>query len=128
MSLTVPLTLYRYESRVLTGTVIDPAVADALVNLTTARGGVSTLEFEVKVRPGAADPALIHKALGSGVAILTQSGATLGQYTVTLVPADFTSVPGGMYWLDVCAVFADATRQYLVKPQTVFVKDVVNPT
>lgn len=128
MSLNVPLTLTRYESRTITGTVIDPANADALVNLTTARGGLTTLEFEVKIHPGAVDPALIHKGLGTGVTVLTQSGTTLGQYTITLVPADFASTPGGTYWLDVCAVFVDTTRVYLVKPQQVFIKDVVNPT
>lgn len=127
MSLAVPITLYRYESRTLAGTVIDPAAADAPVNLTTARGGISTLEFEVKIHPGAVDPALIHKAIGSGVALLPQ-GSSPGQYTISLVPVDFASTPGGTYWLDVVATFADTSRLYVVKPQQVFIKDVVNPT
>lgn len=127
MSLSAPPTLYRFESKTLTGTVIDPDNGDALVNLNTAHGGVTALEYQVKVRPGAADPPAISKAIASGITILTQSGTTLGQFTVALVPADFSTVPAGQYYYDVVLIFSDTTRMYVVKPSLVLIKDVVNP-
>jgi hypothetical protein len=36
---------------------------------------------------------LLQKTVGNGIALLTQSGGTLGQCVVSIVPADTTSLP-----------------------------------
>jgi len=122
----VPLILLRFESRVITGTVLDPNNNNTPMNLTTFHGGCNLLEFEVKTRPGVADPGILHKAIGSGVTILTQSGVTLGQFTITFNPADFTAVVAGIYWMDIVAGFTDGTRYYVYAPTQMRIKDVVN--
>ena len=41
---------------------------------------------------------LLTKATGSGIALLTQSGGTLGQFTVTLARADTSALKAGTYY------------------------------
>lgn len=132
MSLNAPLTLYRFESRLLTGLVIDQDNSNTLVNLTSGAGGthgaLATMEFQVKARPGAADPPLIAKSIGVGITIPAQTGTNLGRYNIQLDPADFSTVPAGLYYYDLMTTWAgDGFRIYLVKPSILMLKDVVNP-
>jgi hypothetical protein len=124
MATELPLVLYKYESRLLTGQIIDPENADQGVNLATANGGLTNLEFEIKSRPGGADPALFHWDLVSGI---TLTDSTLGKYSIQVNPSNLGAIPAGNYYVDLMALFADGTRLYPIKPRVVQVRDVVNP-
>lgn len=102
------------------------------VDLSTA----TALELQLKLTPGAADPALASLSLGSGITLQTQSGTTLGKATV-LIPYDWLTqtsgspaaavTPAGTYYFDVVVVYPGPVRRYVVKPTKVVVRDVVNP-
>ena len=121
------LTLYRGESRVITLTVTDPATKQK-ADLSTGTWQIVTCEFQVKVTTTTADPALISKSIGSGITVLAQSGATLGQLQISLSPTDTedTDTPPGLYKYDVVATFTSGARVYLVKPSKCLIAGVVN--
>ncbi len=125
MATQLPIILYKYESRVLSGQIIDPTNEDTPVDSTTVHGGITALEWELKARPGAADPALVHKDLLGDIVWVDQ---TVSSYQINFNPADLASVPAGNYWHDVMALYTDGTRLYVFKPSVVQVRDVVNPT
>lgn len=122
-----PLTLWKSESRTLTFTVTDDSVPPVAQNISTLNGGFSLIEFEIKKLAGDADPALLHKAVGTGITVLTQSGATLGQFTLTLLPTDLLAIVAGQYTYDLVIQYADGTRTYIIRPTMVIIFDVVNP-
>lgn len=125
MATQLPIVLYKYESRTLQGQIIDPANADAPVNSTTAHGGIVSLEWEIKTRPGAADPALFHKDLAGDITWVNEATSS---FQIAFNPADLTAIPAGNYWHDVMAQYTDGARFYVFKPAVVQVRDVVNPT
>lgn len=86
------------------------------------------LELEVKALPGNADPALISLAIGSGIELRSQSGATLGQADITITSAQVDGLAPGVYWYDVVAILpgTPAIRKYVVPPTKVIVAAVVN--
>lgn len=82
------------------------------------------VEFEVKATLNGADPALIRKTVGAGIALLAQSGATLGQARVTLLGTD-TDIAPRAYWADVVHTKA-GIRTHVVRPTILPIASVVN--
>ena len=115
-----PKSINQGESRMYTLTVKDGN--GVLVNLTPT----SALEFQVKANPGDTDPPLVAKAIGTGVTILTQSGATLGQATIQLDPGDTSAIDPGLYAYDVVLVLS-GKRYYVVPASDFEIVAVVNP-
>lgn len=117
-----PLILYKGESRAFTFTVTDPNNGNAVVNLGTQNGGLSAIDF--KIKPAVGVSPVLAKSIGSGIVVATQSGLTLGQFTVTLGATDLAAVTAGGYIYDLAATFLDATVSYLIKPTPAIVYDV----
>lgn len=105
----VNISMFAGESRTLRITVTDEESEDP-IDITTA----TSIELQVKKRPGDADPPLISKSLLSGISLLAQSGDTLGQADAVLEPSDTASLRGLYYW-DV-VVTISGSRQYVVAP------------
>lgn len=114
-----PLTLYAGETRLLTVTVVDVDTGAP-----TSIASADAIEFQANLYPGAADPPLIAKALGSGITRLTQAGATLGQFTIALDPIDTQDRAGRLYY-DVVVIVGTA-RHYVVEPSTLTIRPTVN--
>ena len=112
-----PIRVYRGDALDLRLTVTDGT--DQRVNLT----GVE-LELQVKPTLGGADPPTISKAVDSGIALLAQSGATLGQADIAFSSADLDITPG-RYWLDVVRDPTGA-RAHVVPPVEFTVRAAVN--
>jgi len=112
-----PIRVYRGDALDLRLTVTDDT--DQRVNLT----GVE-LELQVKPTLGGADPPTISKAVDSGIALLAQSGATLGQADIAFSSADLDITPG-RYWLDVVRDPTGA-RAHVVPPVEFTVRAAVN--
>lgn len=119
-----PLELWRYESRTLTLTVVDPDTGFA-VDISTGPWQVLELEFEIKTEIDGADPALVSKAIGTGITLLAQSGDTLGQAEIAIAPAD-VAMAAGTYYGDVWATFSGGRRSLVVLPFEITVLGVVN--
>lgn len=85
-----------------------------------------TLECQIKLTAGAADPALVSLTVGSGITLDTQSGDTLGHLTVTFSATQTDSLTAGIAYLDVWAI-SGLSRKCIIKPRRVIVRDVVNP-
>lgn len=84
----------------------------------------ATIELEIKLNKGDADPALVHKEVGAGITVLAQSGATLGQFEAALVPND-TGARSGMHYWDVVVV-SGGERWFVVPPSEFYIEPVVN--
>lgn len=111
--------LYRGQSWSKTYTVTD-RVTGLPSDLSAA-----VIEFQVKAKTGDPDPPLISLFVGWGIALLPQTGATLGKFKVTLTAGDTASLAEGKYHYDlVLAVGAD--RYFLVEPTLLEVRGVVN--
>ncbi len=122
IDIVAPPTFWRGETRTLRLTVTDDA--DARVDLTAA----TAIEFQIKSAPGAADPALVAKALGDGVTLLTQTGETIGQADIVIAQGDTTdatAMPAGVYWLDAVVVLG-GVRSLVQQPLQMFLRDTVN--
>lgn len=85
-----------------------------------------TLEFQVKGAVDDADPALISKSVGSGITILTQSGATLGQAQIDVIPADTANLETRVHYYDVVGVDGSSNRYHLIAPDKFEIRGVVN--
>lgn len=127
----LPLRIWRGQTRVWRFTVweID---TDERKDLSV----YEDIEFQVKRATGDADPALISKALGTGVELLTQSGDTIGQLEVTAHPIDTAGDPDalptpttgldeGIYSYDLWGIIG-TERYLLARPADFVVEDVVN--
>lgn len=119
------LELWKGESRTLTITVVDPDTGFP-VNLSAGDWQIDELEFQIKSDVEQTDPALVSKALGTGITLLTQSGDTLGQAKVELEPDDTKTRTPGVYKFDVVGLFANGKRLYVIKPTDVRLYGVVN--
>lgn len=114
-----PFTIYRGDGATLRLTVTDDD--DARIDLTAA-----AIELQVKAGIGDADPALIAKAVGTGIALLDQAVAdTKGQADITIAPADTDRAPG-LFWLDVVVIPAIGDRQHVITPIELTIGGVVN--
>jgi len=112
-------TVYKGESKTLLLTISD---SDGVrLDITGF-----TIEFQVKLKDGDADPPLISKSVGSGITILTQSGGTLGQATVKIDSADTTGLTAQKHRYDVIVIDLVGDRQVVVPPSNFWVKEVVN--
>jgi|SRR5688572_2599419 len=118
-----PLVMFRGATKRWTIT-IRREVDDEPIDITAA----TALEFQVKTVPGAADPPLISKAIGTGVTIQPQTGDTLGQAIIALDGADTNGAgtPAGLYHYDVVLVLG-GERHYVIAPSEFWLRDVVNP-
>jgi hypothetical protein len=114
-------TWYRGESREL---VLTISVDGEAVDLSSALA----IEYQLKEAPGAADPPLIALALGTGISLRPQSGATLGQADVAIPYTATDVLTARTYYEEVAAMFPGTPpiRRYVVPPRKVFVLDVVN--
>lgn len=118
MPCTLPIELWAGESTRKRFTVRDEETDDP-VDLTGA-----TIEFEIKAKAGDDDPALVHKEIGDGIELLTQSGDTLGQGDFVIDPED-TAALDGMYMYDLVVV-SGGERRYVIKPSECYIHPVVN--
>ena len=118
MAITIPLKLFAGESRTYRATITNEAAQPLDLS------GDVVLEFQVKQSVGAADPALISKTIGAGITLLPQTGATLGQVELALLPADTQSL-AGTYAYDLVLISA-GLRQYVIPPSAFHVQKVVN--
>lgn len=112
-----PIEIPRGDSLTLRITVTDDA--DAPIDIT---GFV--LECQVKPSLGAADPPTIALAVGTGIVLLAQTGATLGQADITFTSVQ-TDIADGLYWLDVVTV-SGGVRTHVIRPRAFVVGAVVN--
>lgn len=86
----------------------------------------ASIEIEVKILPGADDPALIHLAVGNGItplAPLTDGNAAV-RFESTTIPVA-ANMPAGIYYLDVVTI-KGADRFYPIKARRTILKDVVD--
>lgn len=79
-----------------------------LVDLTGA-----TAYARVRPDPKAA-PVISKSSPSTGIALAAQSGATLGQYTITIAVSDTASLPVGDYVWDTWVVLASGTRHAVI--------------
>lgn len=101
-----PISIHKGDDVTLRLTVTDDE--DAREDITGA-----TIELQVKAARGGADPALITRAVASGITILDQSDEdTIGQADADLSSA-VTNIAAGLYYLSVVIVLA-GKRQTLV--------------
>lgn len=91
------------------------------------------LELEVKVADGDGDPALLAKSIGSGVTVLPQTGATLGQAEIAITTTDTSTTPWpaapgniGVFRYDVVGIDGAGERTILVPPSDFIVSPGVN--
>lgn len=113
-----PMLVYAGDTATLRLTITDDA--DARIDLTAA-----AIEMQVKPAIGAADPATIDKAIGSGIELLDQTdAATKGQADITIT-SDDTDQTAGLYWLDV-VVMIGGGRVHAVAPLEFTIAPVVN--
>lgn len=114
-----PISIYRGDSAALRLTVTDDE--DDRIDLTNY-----TIELQIKAARGAADPALVAKAVGTGITLLDQTEAdTKGQADVAILIADMTREPG-LYYISITTISQDGTdRQTLIDREFVIL-DVVN--
>ena len=105
----------------LTVTVKD--ATETLVDLTGA-----TIHFHV--RPDATTAAVITKssAIATEINILAQTGATLGQFELFLLPADTVSIDTVQYIYGFTIVFSDGTVRTVAQGDFVVTKRVVDLT
>lgn len=117
------LEVFRGESRVISLSIYDPDTG-ALVDLTTGKWQVVTLEWQVKVAVGDPDPPLLAKSLGAGIVIT--AGAVVNQVAVTVPAVDTAALAAGTYSHDAVATFTSGARVYLVEPSGLAMLGVVN--
>lgn len=111
-------TVFRGESKTYVFTARDDN--DLPVDL----AGASSITFAVNYPVGPPYAVLISKGLGSGVALLPQTGDTKGQFTVLLDPADTADIDPLDYRADVWAVLG-GIRRCLVPPSLWSLRDPV---
>lgn len=117
-----PLLIIRGDDIVYRLTVTDDQ--DARVNLTGA-----SIDFQIRITPGASGSPPIAKSVGSGITLLDQtSSTTKGQADIAIDSADTLAagVPAGLYWLDVL-VTASGKRHHAIEPQELAIADTVTP-
>lgn len=120
MSVEEHLTVYKGEQRKWRFTVTN-ADDGTRQDLTGA-----TIEFQVKIKDGDPDPPSISKSVGSGIVLLNQSDpATKGQFELTLLPADTSSLQAKVYRYDLITVIG-GVRSFLRYPSNFTLKPVVN--
>ncbi len=99
--------------------------------LTVTTGGeaqdltaASLLELRVSATIGGATLATL--GLGTGIALRTQSGTTLGQALVTMAEDWLTdaALAVGVYYFYVVLEFPDSQRFYVIKPVKVTIREV----
>jgi hypothetical protein len=118
-SRTQPLRLIAGESKRWIFTVVD------LDGRRSDLSSASAIEFQVKKADGDPDPALVAKALGTGITLLDQtSAATRGQFQVDLGSSD-TALAAGTYRYDVVVVVS-GRRHFVVEPSDFKVIAAVN--
>jgi len=92
---------YVGEDKVLTFTVYTPGTTQAMIDAdpTLNRQNLTgyTLVWNLKKNRYAASVVLTKATGGNGITLLAQSGATLGQFTVTIARADTTGLKAGTY-------------------------------
>lgn len=112
-----PITVHKGDQVTFRITVTDDE--DERTDITGA-----TIELQVKSAKGAADPATIERAVGSGITLLDQTDVdTKGQADAILLSAA-TNITAGLYYLSVVVVLA-GVRQTIVDREFVIL-DVVN--
>jgi hypothetical protein len=122
MSCSTPQIWLRGETRELVLTVFG---AD---NELRDLGAALAIEYQVKAAPGAPDPALISLAIGSGITLRAQSGATLGQADIAVSSAATDALTPGTYYEEAVLVLPGTppVRKYILGPRKLFLDDVVN--
>lgn len=110
MSLTKDQSIYAGSSKTLRVTVYDDD--SALLDLTG-----STVYFTVRQSIGAATTEITKtSATVSEIEILTQSGTTLGQADIKLVPGDTSALTIGLHFYDVWIELAGGERHVVIPP------------
>ena len=110
-------------NRAETQTKILTVVEDnALANL----GDAAAIEYQVKAAPDAADAPLISLAIGTGITLRTQAGATKGQADIVVPSAAVDALAPGIYYEEVCVVWDDGRRTYPIPARKILVRGVVN--
>lgn len=110
MSLKKDQTLFLGSSKTLRVTVYDDD--GTLLDLTG-----STLFFTVRDNIGAVAAEITKTSADSAeIEILTQSGATLGQADIKLVPGDTSALAVGLHYYDVWIQLAGGERHVVIQP------------
>lgn len=104
-----PICIIRGTSQTFRITVFDEA--NARVDLTG-----STLYFTVALTAGGAAEISKISTTPTEILILAQTGATLGQADIFLVPTDTTSLPLGLHVYDVWLELVTGERHVIVGP------------
>lgn len=86
----------------------------------------SAIEYQIKSAPGAADPPLVAIAIGTGITLRAQTGATLGQADILVTSAQVDSLAPGTYYEEVAVAWTDGDRTYPVPPRKFILSAVVN--
>jgi hypothetical protein len=119
-SLAQPIVIYKGEDKSFILTFTDEN--GDRIDLTP----FTAIEFEVKVKAGDADPALISKTLGAGITKLTQSGLTLGQAQLDVDGPDTSGLTARLHKYDVVAIDGSAQRHTVIPPNDFDLREVVN--
>ncbi len=93
---------------------------DGRVNLDGA-----TVYYTWKFFPGDPNPAQLALLTGTGIVHLAQTGATLGQADITVVPTDTSSLDAREYHRDVWAVLPGDERKIALTPDIVELRETV---
>lgn len=105
---------------------LQVSVSGVAVALDAGTWQVSALEFKVKQSIGDLIAVLVTKSIGAGITLSAQSGTTLGQAVLALVPNDTKTLAGGVYFYDVVAVFTNGIRTHLIQLSKLQLNDVAN--
>jgi hypothetical protein len=116
---------YKGANRTFTATftskdLITTANPEGRVDLTLA-----TVYYTWKKFPGDNNPAKLALLTGTGITHLTQSGATLGQATITILFSDIAALETGPYHRDVWAVLTGDDRKIALTPAEVSLEPAV---
>jgi hypothetical protein len=102
--------IYRGQDKTYLVTVVDDA--GAAIDLT---GG--TMFFRVSDTPGSAHLIIAKSsAVGAEITFLAQSGATLGQAEIYIVPADTSDLEADVYYYDVWFQLGSGKRYPVIPP------------
>jgi hypothetical protein len=85
-----------------------------------------SIEFEVKVTAGAADPADIAKSVGSGIVIDPDQVNNKGEATLSIDPSDTNTLAARVYKYDIVVIDLAGERHLVTPPSDFDLREVVN--